>query len=138
MKLFKIQKVISIICCVFGFILSLLGLLIGLLSIGADGLSQIGVILIIPSAIALTIIVLDFLITVDKIKRGLIYSLISSLIKIGIIILFIPSTIYNYKYEIQYGVSNLSFDLILIVLLIIVTIPSVLNTMKLISVRKKQ
>lgn len=86
--------------------------------------------------IALIIIVLDFFITVDKIKRGLIYSCISNLIKIGIIILFITSTIYDYKYEMQYGVSDLNFDLILIVFLIVITIPSILNTIKLISLRK--
>ena len=133
MKLIKIQKVISIICSALGFILSLLGLKLSLQSIGADGWGQLGVIFIIPSVFALLIIVLDFLITVGKIKKGLIYSCISSLIKIGIIILFIPSTIYDYKYELQYGVSNLDFDLILIVLLVIITIPSILNTIRLIK-----
>ena len=133
MKLIKIQKVISIICSTLGFILSLFGLKLSLQSIGADGWGQLGVIFIIPSVFALLIIVLDFLITVGKIKKGLIYSCISCLIKIGIIILFIPSTIYDYKYELQYGVSNLDFDLILIVLLVIITIPSILNTIRLIK-----
>ena len=138
MKSFEISKVISIICGLLGFILSLLGLTFGLQSIGAEGWGQLGVIFIMPSVIALIIIVLDCLITVNIIKRGLIYSCISSLIKIGIIVLFIPNTIYNYKYEMKYGVSNLDFDLILIFLLTIVAIPSILNTIKLISLRKNK
>ena len=138
MRLFRIQKIISVICSILGFILSLYGLIFGLQSISADGYGQLGIILIMPSIFALIIIVLDFLITIDKIKRGLIYSCISSLIKIGIIACFVPSIIYDYKYEIQYGISNLSFDLILIASLAIVTIPSILNIIKLITFRKKQ
>ncbi len=136
MKLSKMQKVISIICSVLGFILSLLGLKLGFQGINADDWGQLGVIFIIPSVFALLIIVLDFLITIGKIKKGLIYSCISTLIKIGIIILFIPSTIYDFKYELQYGASNLDFDLILIVLLVIITIPSILNTIRLNFLRK--
>ena len=56
--------------------------------------------------------------------------------KIGIIILFIPVTIRNFKYEMKYGGSNLDFDLLIIVSLIIVTIPSILNTIKLFYLRK--
>lgn len=136
MELFKKKKVIPIFCSVLGFTFSLFGLILSLQSAGAEGWGKLGVIFIMPSVIALIIIVLDFLITIGKIKRGLIYSCISSLIKIGIIILFIPSTIYDCKYKMQYGVSNLNFDLILIVALMIVTIPSVLNAIKLISLRK--
>ena len=136
MKLIKLQKVISIICSVLGFILSLFGLKVGLQSIGADGWDQLGVIFIMPSAFALLIIVLDFLITIGKIKKGLIYSYIITLIKITIIILFIQSTINDYKYELQYGVSNLNFNLILIAFLVIITIPSILNIIRLDSLRK--
>lgn len=137
MKLCKIQKVISIICSIIGLILASYGLLMSLQSIGADGWGQLGVIFIMPSIIALTVIVFDFLITVGKIKRGLIYSCINSLIKICIIGCVIPSTIYDYKYEIKYGVSNLYFDLILIVALTIITIPSILNITKLIKLKNK-
>lgn len=75
--------------------------------------------------------------TIDKIKRGLIYSCVSSIIKICIIIYFIPITIYDYNYQMQYGVSNLSFDLILLVFLILVTIPSVLNVIKILKLKHK-
>ena len=131
MKLCKIKKTISIICSLIVFLFALLGLILGLQSIGADGWGRLGVIFIMPSIFALLIIILDFLITIEKIKRGLVYSYISSLIKIGIIVLFIPSTIYDYKYEI-----NLAFDLILIVLLMIAIIPSILNIIKLTISRK--
>lgn len=136
MKLCKIKKTISIICSVIVFLFALFGLILGLQSINADGWGKLGVIFIMPSIFALLIIILDFLITIEKLKRGLVYSYISSLIKIGIIVLFIPSTIYNYKYEIKFGVSNLGFDLILIVLLMVSTIPSILNIIKL-TISKK-
>ena len=89
------------------------------------------------SDIALLVILFDFLITLDKIKKGLIYSCINSIIKIGIIACFIPTTISDYKYEMKFGVSNLDFDIIVIVLLTIVTIPSILNIIKLIKSKKK-
>lgn len=136
MEVFRGQKIISIICSILGFILSLYGLTVGLQSIGAYGWGQLGVIFITPSVIALIIILLDFLIAVDKIKRGLIYSCISSLIKIGIIVCIIPNIIYDYKYEVQYGASNLDFALILIGSLTIVSIPSILNIIKLITFKK--
>lgn len=119
------------------FIFSLFGLIYGLKSFNADGFGRLGVIFIMPSVISLIIIVLDFFITIGKIKRGLIYSFIISLIKIGIIVLLIPITFHDYKYEMQYGQSNFKFDLILIISLIIVTIPSILNTINLISLRKR-
>lgn len=138
MKSCKIKKTISIVCSLIVFLFALLGLITGLQSIGADGWGQLGVIFIMPSIFALLIIILDFLITIEKIKKGLVYSYISSLIKIGGIVLFIPSTIYDYKYEMKFGVSNLNFDLILIVLLIVAIIPSILNIIKLTILRKSQ
>ena len=131
MKQFKISKVISIICSIIGLILSLFGLIMGLQSIGAPGWGGLGVIFIMPSVIALLVILFDFLITLDKIKKGLIYSCVNSIIKIGIIACFIPTTISDYKYGMKFGVSNLDFDIIVIALLTIVTIPSILNIIKL-------
>ena len=137
MKKFKISKVISIICSIIGLILSSFGLINGFQSIGAPGWGGLGVIFIMPSVIALIVILFDFLITLDKIKKGLIYSCINSIIKIGIIACFIPTAISDYKYEMKFGVSNLEFDIIVIVLLTIVTIPSILNIIKLIKSKKK-
>lgn len=131
MKKIKISKIISIICGIIGLIVSVFGLIIGLESIGADGLDVIGVIFIMPSIVAFIIILVDFLITLGKIKKGLIYSWINSIIKIGIILCFIPITIDDYMYEMKYGASNLTFDLIVIILLTIITIPSITNIIKL-------
>lgn len=133
----KISKVISIICSIIGLILSSFGLIIGFKSIGAPGLGAIGAIFIIPSLFATLVIVFDFLITIDKIKKGLIYSCINSKIKIRIIVLAILAAISEYKYHLQYGVSNLYFDIVIIVALTIVTIPSILNIIKLIKSKKK-
>lgn len=134
MKSFNVQKVISIICSVIGFTLSLCWLLIALQSLGTDALGQMGVVIFI---LPLLIIILDFLITIGKIKRGLIYSCISTLIKIIIIILIIPVTMYDYKDEMQDGVSNLDFDLIIIFFLIMAAIPSILNIINFILKKKK-
>ncbi|MBQ2836179.1 MAG: hypothetical protein IJE68_05035 [Clostridia bacterium] len=136
MTQFKISKVISIICSIIGLILSSYGLIIGLLSIGASGWGGLGVIFIMPSVIALLVILFDFLITLGKIKRGLIYSCINSIIKIGIIACFIPTAFSDYKYEMKFGVSNLDFDIIVIVILTMVTVPSILNIIKLIKSKK--
>lgn len=132
-----LKKVVSIICEGLGFIFGLFGFLIGLQSIEKDGWEQLGSIFIMPSIIALIIIILDFLVTIGKIKKGLIYSVISSLIKVGSILILIPSFIYDYKYEMQYGVSDLKFYFILIIMLIVIAMPSILNTIKLIALRKK-
>ncbi len=127
----------SVVLSVIGLVLAIFALLLGLQSIGVDGMGQLGIIFIVPSFFAFIIIAFDLLVTIDKIKRGLIYSFVSSIIKICIIIYFIPITIYDYNYQMQYDVSNLSFDLILLVFLILVTIPSVLNVIKILKLKHK-
>lgn len=127
----------SVVLSVIGLVLAIFALLLGLQSIGVDGMGQLGIIFIVPSFFAFIIIAFDLLVTIDKIKRGLIYSCVSSIIKICIIIYFIPITIYDYNYQMQYGVSNLSFDLILLFFLILVTIPSVLNVIKILKLKHK-
>lgn len=114
------------------------GLIVGLQGITATGWEAIGTIFIFPSIIVCLNILLDYLLTIDKIKKGLIYSCISAIIKIIIIIILIPNTIYEYKCELQYGSSNLVFNLILIISLIIITIPSIINTNKLIFLKRKK
>lgn len=136
MESFSTSKAISKGCGILGLLLSGYGLTVGLLSIGASGFGGIGVIFILPSIIAFLIIGFDYLITIDKIKKGLIYSFISSLIKIGIIAIFIPALIKDIKYEMQYHASNTTFDIIVIIGLIIITIPSILNIIKLIKAKK--
>ncbi len=133
---FKRLKIISIICCVIGFILGLYALIEGIKSIGGEGWASFGTLYIIPSIIALIIIILDFLIAIDVLKKGLVYSFISSLIKIVIIVAFLPDTFSSIQDEIASGVSNLDFDLIIIGFFIIVLIPSIINIKKLLYIRK--
>ena len=133
MENFKRLKVISIICSIIGLILSTFALIISVQSAGASGFERIGELFIIPSIIVFLIILFDFLITLDKIKKGLIYSCINSIIKIGIIVCFIFTAISDYKYEIKHGTSNFDFDMIVIGALTIITIPSILNIIKLVK-----
>ena len=133
-----VPKTISIVCCIVALLAALYGLMLGLGSIGASGWGALGVIFILPSIAALIIIVFDLLIAIDKIKKGLSFSYHSSIIKIWIIIPIIKSTIFDFGYEMQYGVSNLSFDITLIVLLAIATVPSILNIIKLSKQNNKQ
>lgn len=136
MESFSISKAISKGCGILGLLISGYGLTIGLLSIGASGFGGIGVIFILPSIFAFLIIGFDYLITIDKIKRGLIYSFISTIIKIGIIAYFIPALVDDIKYEMEHHASNMTFDIIVLVSLAIITIPSILNIVKLIKAKK--
>lgn len=116
-------RTISIICSVLGIIMASLGLIGGLSCIGKGGFDGIGVIFILPSFIALSIILLDLLITVEFIKSGFIFSCISSIIKIGAILYLLPSFRYDYTHQMH----NYKFFMIVFSILFIVTIPSILN-----------
>ena len=132
------KKGISIICSIIGFIVSSFGLILGLNSIGAPGWDALGVIFIMPSVLAFILVLFDFLISIDKIKKGLTYSVLSTLIKLGAIALFIPSTMYSIQQEMKGNLSNFQFDLTCIVLLIVVAIPSILNIVKFINLKKQE
>jgi hypothetical protein len=125
------KKTISIIILIIGIIYDLFGLFVGISSIGADWLSQIGILFILPSIIAFIILLFDLLITIDKIEKGYVYSWISTIFKLGIAALFIPSIIYNFKLEAQNLMSNLYFYLMIVIPLIILSIPSIFNIIKL-------
>lgn len=133
------KKIISIIFCVLGIIPTGFFLFIGLSSIGASGLNAIGVLAIWPSVIALTLIIFDLLIAVDVIKKGLIYSFISSLIKILFMAFISPLAMYHLRQKIinPYTPTNLWFYILIYSILIIITVPSILNIIKIISARKK-
>lgn len=134
----KFLKAISIICSIIGFLAAGFGLFMGVNSIGATDLNGIGVIFIMPSIIAFLIVLADFLIVIDKVRPAIAYCVVSNLVKLGIIIQFIPMTLYNYSYEKQFGVSNLKFDLTCITLLAIITIPSIYNTIKYFALKKQE
>ena len=82
-------------------------------------------------------VIIDFLITIDHIKGGLGYSMVITILKLIAIARYIPTTIYDYNYEKKFGFSNLEFDFMVIGLLIVVTIPSLFNTIRLSSNKKK-
>ncbi|MBR3511631.1 MAG: hypothetical protein IKN74_01560 [Clostridia bacterium] len=133
----QVSKIISIICSAVTFFGAGLGLLVGLGSIGATGWNALGVIFIFPSVIALAMIVIDFLITIGHIKGGTGYSMVITIIKLIIIARFIPITIDNYNYQKRFGVSNLDFDFMVIGMLLVATIPSLFNAIRLYSNKKK-
>lgn len=127
----KNKKILAIIICVLCLLLSFLGLIMGVYSINASGFGQIGVIFILPSIFAISIITIDLLITLDVIKKGLIFSYISTLIKLGIVIFALPNLFGEIIDEMNYGFSNLLVYLFLIIPCILLIMPSVFNIKKL-------
>ena len=137
MKSSKIRKIISIIACIIGLLVALYFLINGINSLGSTDLAGIGIIFVLPSVIAIIILLLDFIISICKTKKGLIFSYLSSIIKVGLILLFIPSIIDDLKYRNSFGYSNLDFDLIIITVIIIITIQSILNIIKIKKEKKE-
>jgi hypothetical protein len=127
----KVFKVISIIICSIILAISVWCLFLGIGSIGEQGWGALGVIFIFPALIAIAVVLVDLLITLDVIKGGYIYSLIITIIKGILFIRLIPSLIYNIKYELKFGVSNTGFDIALMVLLLVMAVPSLFNLLRL-------
>ncbi len=127
----KTKRDISIVCDVIGFFPSLWMLMMGLYSIGESGLGGIGVIFILPGALAVGTIIIDFLITIDKIKKGYVYSMLVTIARLGLAGLLTPSLIYSIQQELDGKMSNLGFDLIVILVLVLISIPSIFNFIKL-------
>ena len=128
----KILIALSIIGSIIGMILSIIGTVMGLSS-GSSPLDMSDL-LILPSILFFLMNLIDILITLDIIKKGLIYSTIISLIKVIIIITMIYSFLEDFK--------NGYFDEFLLCILAIITscmltFPSVLNVLKLSNNIKK-
>ena len=120
--------VLSIICCIILFILALTGLLLGVSSINAEGLGQIGVIFILPSIVAMGLIAVDFLITIEKIKNALAYSVFMSVFKVCLILLLLPGVVNEFAEDYRYGGSSeLNGLLLLLGLFIVIIVPSLYN-----------
>ena len=134
----KIFKIVSIVIAVILLVIAGLCLILGLGSIGAQGWGGLGVIFILPSLIAIGIIVLDLLVTIGKIEDGFVYSIVSTAIKLLLFLALIPSLIYNIKYEIRFHISNLGFDIVLMLLLLVMAVPSVLNVLRKYKERKNK
>ena len=138
------MKKISKICSGIGLFFAVVGLIMGLTSIGAEGFDKLGVILIFPSIAAILIILQDRLIAKDKYEKGvlitksnnrngLLYSCMSTILKVIIIIIFISSAIDSYKH---YGEAY--SEIIILIIFVIITIPYVLNIIKILKNQKNQ
>ncbi len=127
----KLKK-LSIFCSILGFLSWLFYLIIGLDSRNASGWDSLGTILIKPSIIALIIIVIDFLITIDVIKHGYKYSYIISVLKVVVAFLILVFLIK----------ANSDFNLQLIIMIFLpitlITIPSLINIKKYEYLKKEQ
>ncbi len=128
----KILITLSIIGSILGMILSIIGTVMGLSS--ESGPLDMSDLLILPSILFFLMNLIDILITLDIIKKGVIYSTIISLIKVIIIITMIYSFLEDFK--------NRYFDGCLLCILAIITsciltFPSVLNVLKLSNNIKK-
>lgn len=136
MKFWGTSKIISVICSAIGLAISLYYLVIGLQSIGSSSWGGLGVILILPTIIALLIITLDLAITFGKIKNGLIFSCVSSAIKNFLMTFFVSRAIKDFKFQLKYGTSNFIVDILAVMSLIIVALPSVFNIIDVLSHKK--
>ncbi len=134
MKKSNPYKNIAVIFSWIGIILACLALLVSFTGIGAKGFERLGIILLGPSLLAIGDLVGDAIIA-SKEKKMFVYSLIESVIKIILLVLMIPSAIYDYNYQMKYGFSNLDFDIIVINFLVIMLIPSLMNMI--LSMNKK-
>ncbi len=113
---------ISATCCFIGLFLAIYVLLIGISSLDSSGWNSLGSIFIIPAAITTVFLVLDLLITLGVVKNILIYSIISSLVKLFPFYLFMPG--FN--------------PIIFILLIILFVCPSILNIVIFIMNRKQK
>ncbi len=123
MKKNNIPRVISIICSVICLAATSYGLLVGLLGLSAtEWPDALNTIFLLPSLIIFPICLFDFLIATDKIKKGLVFSCVNSIIKVGIIIVIFINARYR----------NLSdFEVLAIVFFTIMSITSIINMLKL-------
>lgn len=127
----KILIALSIIGSIIGMILSIIGTVMGLSS-GSSPLDMSDL-LILPSILFFLMNLIDILITLDIIKKGLIYSTIISLIKLIIIIIIIYYSLENLKD----GYFEFLPSILTLITSCMLTFPSVLNVLKLSNNIKK-
>lgn len=121
----KILITLSIIGSILGMILSIIGTVMGLSS--ESGPLDMSDLLILPSILFFLMNLIDILITIRVIKKGLTYSIITALIKLIIIIIII--------YYLLEDLKNRYFEFLPSILTLItsclLTFPSILNTLTL-------
>lgn len=127
----KILITLSIIGSIIGITLSIIGTVIGLSS--SSGPLDMSDLLILPSILFFLMNLIDILITVRVIKKGLTYSIITALIKLIIIIIII----YSLLEDLKNGYFDFLPSILILITSCLVTLPSILNTLTLSSNIKK-
>lgn len=127
----KILITLSIIGSIIGITLSIIGTVIGLSS--SSGPLDMSDLLILPSILFFLMNLIDILITVRVIKKGLTYSIITALIKLIIIIIII----YSLLEDLKNGYFDFLPSILILITSCLVTFPSVLNVLKLSNNIKK-
>lgn len=127
MKQHKNLKVLSIICCIIGLVISLFGLIFGINCIGTAGWYRYNAVYIPYSIATFVILIFDLLISFHVIKNGFLFSCISSILKIGFTIFCLPGVLVGSADRLESGNFYFGFEERLFVSLIIITIPSLVN-----------
>ena len=119
----KILITLSIIGSIIGITLSIIGTVIGLSS--SSGPLDMSDLLILPSILFFLMNLIDILITVRVIKKGLTYSIITAIIKLIIIIIIIHYLLEDLKN----GYFEFLPNILTLITSCLVTFPSILNTL---------
>lgn len=121
----KILLTLSIIGSIIGITLSIIGTVMGLSS-GSSPLNM-NDLFILPSILFFLMNLIDILITVRVIKKGLTYSIITALIKLIIIIIII----YSLLEDLKNGYFEFLPSILTLITSCLLTFPSILNTLTL-------
>lgn len=121
----KILITLSIIGSIIGITLSIIGIVMGLSS--GSGPLDMSDLLILPSILFFLMNLIDILITVRVIKKGLTYSIITALIKLIIIIIII----YSLLEDLKNGYFEFLPSILTLITSCLLTFPSILNTLTL-------
>ena len=121
------KRLISIIFTILALIPTVYLFVLGLASINAPGLKGIGIIFIVPALIGIVTIILDYLININLIKKGLLYSCIVTIIRLGIIGILLPVIIV----DLDTMPSDIVLNIYIVLTLLIMAIPSIINIIKL-------
>ena len=126
----KILITLSIIGSILGMILSIIGTVMGLSS--ESGPLDMSDLLILPSILFFLMNLIDILITIRVIKKGLTYSIITALIKLIIIIIII----YYLLEDLKNGYFEFLPSILTLITSCLLTVPSILNTLTLAQLYK--
>ena len=133
MKKDNILRLITMICCVIGLLISAYFLLLGLYNIGSSSWEWLTHLILILSTTLIIILAIDFIIAYTKTNKGYKYSFVISIVK-SIPIFYILFLTLQWLCATLIG-KKIYFDIFPILLVtgffILITIPSVCNTIRL-------